>query len=92
MILTESMLCPSAVSFRRALTQTDPLAAYAAVDCNVTLSVGLDSFSTGLSASAATGAATLAQKLASYKIEVSPATSTNTQLGEVGTKWASNVL
>ena len=58
-LLITSHVYPCAVSSRRALRQTDPLVAYAAVDCNVTLSVGLDSFSTGLGASAATGAAAL---------------------------------
>ena len=69
-------MCPCAVLSRRALKQqTDPLAAYAAVDCNVSLSVGLDSFSTGLSAATATGTAMLAKTLAGFGIEVSSSAS-----------------
>ena len=57
---------------RRALRQTtDPLSDYAAVDCNVSISVGLDSFSTGIGASISTGAAALGKTLAGLGIEVS---------------------
>ncbi len=73
---------------RRALRQqTDPLAAYAAVDCNVSISVSLDSFSTGLGASMSTGAAALGTALAGLGIEVSATTlvgSTRTVLSQEG--------